>query len=351
MVEKNIRILYNNQKLKVDTLKLLRRGKITMNENDTKIKKVSKTFGERFLINIEESKNKVNQKGLFENYFIDDEFEVSFFKITGEITYETLNISNSWDNMRIVYFLEGECLLVPHLKNDKKFDFEKNEVLIHRSDIFLNKYSILGEGLECIVIEFNIYRLIKKLFNVTVKEEVINWEEKIFGLISENNMKISEINLEILYLLKKIKNMIIIRNMSEYLRFKVKIEELLIATLEMYINLEERTNFKNTDYEIVRRAKEILDRKNIAKSMKIQELCETMKITRYHLQSAFESVEGVGIFEYIQRRKMEYSRNLLLMTDKSILEIANEVGYKNPSKFSEIFQKYFGILPSKYRLK
>lgn len=47
--------------------------------------------------------------------------------------------------------------------------------------------------------------------------------------------------------------------------------------------------------------------------------------------------------------KMEYSRLLLTTTDKSITEIAYEVGYENPSKFSESFKNFFGILPSKFR--
>ena len=40
---------------------------------------------------------------------------------------------------------------------------------------------------------------------------------------------------------------------------------------------------------------------------------------------------------------------LLISTDKSILEVANEIGYENPSKFSQSFKKYLGILPRKYR--
>ena len=46
---------------------------------------------------------------------------------------------------------------------------------------------------------------------------------------------------------------------------------------------------------------------------------------------------------------MEYSKILLKETNKSILQISNEIGYENPSKFSRAFQKYCGVLPSKYR--
>ena len=48
---------------------------------------------------------------------------------------------------------------------------------------------------------------------------------------------------------------------------------------------------------------------------------------------------------------MEYAKKLLETTDINILDIAIEIGYENPSKFSIAFKKIFGILPNKYRKK
>ena len=48
---------------------------------------------------------------------------------------------------------------------------------------------------------------------------------------------------------------------------------------------------------------------------------------------------------------MEQAKKLLKETDKSILHISNEIGYENPSKFSRAFKKYYGILPSKYKME
>ena len=65
----------------------------------------------------------------------------------------------------------------------------------------------------------------------------------------------------------------------------------------------------------------------------------------------FEKKEGIGILEYIQKKKMGYAKKLLTETNKSILHISNEIGYENPSKFSRAFKKYYGILPSKYKIE
>ena len=47
---------------------------------------------------------------------------------------------------------------------------------------------------------------------------------------------------------------------------------------------------------------------------------------------------------------MNYAKSLLeTEAEKNILDIANEIGYDSPSKFSLAFRKFFGILPSKYK--
>ena len=67
------------------------------------------------------------------------------------------------------------------------------------------------------------------------------------------------------------------------------------------------------------------------------------------MEQSFKNYERIGISEYIQKKKMKYAEMLLTSTNKNILEIANEIGYENPSKFFQSFKKYLGILPRQYR--
>ena len=47
---------------------------------------------------------------------------------------------------------------------------------------------------------------------------------------------------------------------------------------------------------------------------------------------------------------MNYAKFLLDTSPKvNILDVAAEVGYDSPSKFSMAFKKFFGVLPSKYK--
>lgn len=53
--------------------------------------------------------------------------------------------------------------------------------------------------------------------------------------------------------------------------------------------------------------------------------------------------------EYLARRRIAQSKQLLLDTDKSSSDIAEEVGYHGVIYFGMVFRKYEGIAPSEFR--
>ena len=117
--------------------------------------------------------------------------------------------------------------------------------------------------------------------------------------------------------------------------------------LEAQTNLAEIMPFSSL--EIVNNTKKLLNKYPVSEMPLVKEICKIIKVSRYQLHTSFKKIEGIGISEFIQRKKMEYGKFLLSSSDKNIIEIANEIGYENPSKFSEAFKKYFGILPNKFR--
>lgn len=48
-------------------------------------------------------------------------------------------------------------------------------------------------------------------------------------------------------------------------------------------------------------------------------------------------------------RGLDAARRLLRETSKSVITIANEVGYSNPSHFAQLFRKEAGLSPTDYR--
>ncbi|WP_053956790.1 helix-turn-helix domain-containing protein [Inediibacterium massiliense] len=67
------------------------------------------------------------------------------------------------------------------------------------------------------------------------------------------------------------------------------------------------------------------------------------------LKSTFKKVYKCTITEYIQNRRISHAEYLLTNTDLAIHQISHIVGYKNASRFSQLFRKNTGLLPSEYR--
>jgi len=56
-----------------------------------------------------------------------------------------------------------------------------------------------------------------------------------------------------------------------------------------------------------------------------------------------------SVSEIIETRKLVEAKNLLTSTDKTIAEIAYELGYNENSYFSNVFKKKSGQTPGEFR--
>ena len=79
-------------------------------------------------------------------------------------------------------------------------------------------------------------------------------------------------------------------------------------------------------------------------------ICDKSRVGRECLFSLFKKELGYTLSEYIIRRKIMKSCNMLL-TDKSFTEIAFSLGFYDSSHFIRYFKKYINATPSEYKKK
>ena len=58
---------------------------------------------------------------------------------------------------------------------------------------------------------------------------------------------------------------------------------------------------------------------------------------------------GISIGDYVKRKKIGYAKILLLDTNRSIQDIAEDLSFSTSSRFTETFRKITGIPPKEYR--
>lgn len=79
----------------------------------------------------------------------------------------------------------------------------------------------------------------------------------------------------------------------------------------------------------------------------IESLAEKVGVSLSALKSDFKILFGQSIYQYFRSRQMQYARQLLMEEKGSIKEMAQILGYQNPSKFTVAFKNEFGFLPSR----
>jgi AraC-like DNA-binding protein len=78
----------------------------------------------------------------------------------------------------------------------------------------------------------------------------------------------------------------------------------------------------------------------------LAELARNAGCNETKLKGGFRLLFGTSVFAYLRRMRMEEARRLLLERQLNVTEVAQRVGYANPSKFAAAFRKQFGRAPS-----
>ena len=82
---------------------------------------------------------------------------------------------------------------------------------------------------------------------------------------------------------------------------------------------------------------------------KIEELAKMSGYSYSQLAKLFKEATGSTLTQFYTIQKMEYARELILKTQKNLLEISGIVGYDSFSHFIRVFKKTVGTPPGKYR--
>lgn len=133
------------------------------------------------------------------------------------------------------------------------------------------------------------------------------------------------------------------------LYLSAKVSEALAALTDSIEHLDTRMVPRYTAYErqAVLTIQTILH-KSIKKAPTLQALASQVGMNPNKMQGAFKHYTGVTVMDYLRSYRLERAMELL-QGDMLLDEIAREVGYRSASRFSEVFAKAYGMLPSKYR--
>lgn len=129
---------------------------------------------------------------------------------------------------------------------------------------------------------------------------------------------------------------------------RLRTMELLLNEMTNY-NLINRKKYYTRDLtDKIERVKKLIDDRYY-EDFTIKYLSERENISVSSLKTCFKDLYGNSIYAYKKQCRMEKSKQLLLKTDFKIYQIADQVGYLNPEKYTQAFKKAYGLTPTGYR--
>ncbi len=116
------------------------------------------------------------------------------------------------------------------------------------------------------------------------------------------------------------------------------------------IELRESTEKYNVSDNYISTIINYID-KNVTSSLSIDDLVDMVPLSRRNLEKKFKEETNTSLYQFILDKKVECMSNALLTTDKSLLDIAIEVGFNDVRNAYRIFKKKTNYTPISFRNK
>ena len=88
---------------------------------------------------------------------------------------------------------------------------------------------------------------------------------------------------------------------------------------------------------------------NMEQEFSLDELAAQAGLSKFHFTRLFKNATGESPSRYHTSLRMDAARRLLRESRKTVVEVALDVGYVNPSHFAKLFRRQTGLSPSDYR--
>jgi len=88
---------------------------------------------------------------------------------------------------------------------------------------------------------------------------------------------------------------------------------------------------------------------HLTEDLNLDQLSAQVGLSKFHFHRLFKRAVGVSPSRYHIDLRMNEARRLLRETKNSVVDVALDVGYTNPSHFAKLFRRETGLTPSDYR--
>lgn len=124
---------------------------------------------------------------------------------------------------------------------------------------------------------------------------------------------------------------------------------MLKDTADNLVETESNPNMTSADHDFVAKLRLIIQHNMGYSEFGVETIGREMGFSRVQLYRKVKAVMGISVVDLLRKSRLQRAKTLLEQTDKSIAEVAYEVGFSSPSYFTKCFKDEFNMQPSDIR--
>lgn len=246
--------------------------------------------------------------------------------------------SQVYNGLQFVLVLQGQIRVTI---NTKKFSLSANQfILINLNDI----YAFEEDGANIVLILKVPFEYLRKECHDILQHQYHCYSEN----LSKEQHKYYEIRRMLIY-------MMLMESSCEegyQLKMRASLFQLLSFVLENFkttLKIEDPT-FKSGKGNRIAAILNYID-ENYKQPMTLSMIAEKEFVSVHYLSRYFKREMGVNFIDYLVAKRLNSSMMDLIYTEDSVLTIAFQNGFTNPSAFISYFKKKYQDTPNKFRQK
>lgn len=138
-------------------------------------------------------------------------------------------------------------------------------------------------------------------------------------------------------------------------------QTLIVSNIELLLNYCQRyygrqfITRKNSNRDIVAQVENVLKGYFFSDTLKMEglptvsDLADKVNLSPNYLSDLLKKETGMNTKDHIHHFLIEEAKNILLSSNKSVSEIAYELGFEYPQYFSKLFKQKTGNTPQEFR--
>jgi len=122
----------------------------------------------------------------------------------------------------------------------------------------------------------------------------------------------------------------------------------ILTSLLLHILCENSNKLQVDVSEITNMSKQFIE-ENYNQEISLMDIATYINYSVYYIVHTFKKELGISPIQYLMHCRMEKAKELLSTTNRTVSDVALEVGYQNKNYFAMLFKRNTGITPGKYR--